>query len=51
MYVIYMGRINYEISDDLHKRLRHRAVDTGETLIALIVRYLEEGLAQEEGTS
>ncbi len=39
-----MGRINYEIPDDLHQALKVRAAEEGVTLIALIIRYLREGL-------
>ncbi len=40
-----MGRINYEIPDDLHRQLKVRAAEEGVTLLALIkVKQIPEPL-------
>ena len=42
-----MVNINYKISDELHRQLKIRAATTGETLKALVERYLAEGIERE----
>jgi plasmid stability protein len=42
-----MGRIHYELPDDLHRELKARAALEGVTLKDLIIRFLTEGLERK----